>query len=105
MRRCIATSLFAMLVPLGAAAEETLDEVTVEGARYYSKVTLGKTPVSHRQMPNSVSVITGQRIQDQNLTTVAAALGNVTGVTAIPNDTSQSQFRSRGYALSVMYDG
>jgi outer-membrane receptor for ferric coprogen and ferric-rhodotorulic acid len=95
-----------MLVPLGAAAaEETLDEVTVEGARYYSNVTLGKMPMSQRQMPNSVSVITEQRIQDQNLTTVAAALGNVTGVTAIPNDTSQSQFRSRGYGLSVMYDG
>ena len=95
-----------MLVPLSeATAQETLDEVTVEGARYYSKVTLGKTPVSQRQMPSSVSVITEQRIQDQNLTTVAAALANVTGVTAIPNDTSQSQFRSRGYALSVMYDG
>lgn len=106
MRRCIATSLLVMFVPLSeAAAQETLDEVTVEGARYYSKVTLGKMPVSPRQMPNSVSVITEQRIQDQNLTTVAAALANVTGVTAIPNDTSQSQFRSRGYALSVMYDG
>lgn len=106
MRRYVAVGLFAIAVPPGSAvADETLDEVTVEGTRYSSKVTMGKMPVSPRQIPNSVSVITEQRIQDQNLTTVAAALENVTGVTAIPNDTSQSQFRSRGYNLSVMYDG
>jgi len=104
MRRYVAIGL--LVVPLSAvAADVTLDEVTVEGARYASKVAFGKMPESQRHIPSSVSVITEQRMQDQNLTTVAAALANVTGVTAIPNDTSQSQFRSRGYSLSVMYDG
>ena len=40
-----------------------------------------------------------------NLATVAEALAQVTGVTVIPNDGIQSQYRSRGYALSVMNDG
>jgi len=51
-----------------------------------------------------VSVITAQRIEDQNLVTVADALSNVTGITVVPNDGTQSQYRSRGYALTVMND-
>jgi outer membrane receptor for ferric coprogen and ferric-rhodotorulic acid len=107
MRVALIPVLIAIAIAMGPCASEaqTLDEVTVEGTRYTSKVTLGKTAVTLRQIPNSVSVITEQRIQDQNLITVADALANVTGVTAIPNDSAQSQYRTRGYALSVMYDG
>lgn len=105
MRVAIVPALLGIAMGPCALEAQTLDEVTVEGTRYASKVTLGKTPVALRQIPNSVSVITEQRIQDQNLITVADALANVTGVTVIPNDSAQSQYRTRGYALSVMYDG
>lgn len=83
-----------------------LDEVTVEGTRYLTKATVGgKVPLSLREIPSSVSVETRQRIEDQGLTTVADALSNVTGVTVIPNDSSQSQYKSRGYPIALMNDG
>lgn len=83
-----------------------LDEVTVEGTRYLTKATVGgKVPVSLREIPNSISIVTQQRIEDQGLTTVADALANVPGITVIPNDSSQSQYKSRGYPLALMNDG
>ncbi|MGP9806945.1 TonB-dependent siderophore receptor [Halomonas sp. AOP12-B1-6] len=57
------------------------------------------------QIPNSVSVITRQRIEDQNLNTVEEALEQVTGVTVTPWDGATSQIRSRGYFLESSYDG
>ena len=105
MRAKIHIPLLSLILLTNQGVAQTIDEVTVEGTKYASKVTLGKTSESPRQIPNSVSVITEQRIADQQLTTVADALANVTGVTVIPNSTAQSQYKSRGYALAVMYDG
>jgi len=90
------------------SAAQTLETVDVRAKRsgYVSDVSVGgKEPVSIREVPNSVSVITQERIEEQNLKTVTDALTNVTGVTAVSNDSTQSQFYSRGYSMSVMYDG
>jgi outer membrane receptor for ferric coprogen and ferric-rhodotorulic acid len=102
----------AALVQTQAQADEsggalTLTPVTVIGAGAYvpSEVSVGKMPASQREVPQSVSVITQQRIEDQNLVTVADALNQAVGVTVISNDTTQSQYRSRGYSLGVMNDG
>lgn len=65
----------------------------------------GKELLKQQEIANSVTVITEQRIKDQNLRTLADALNQATGVTVISNDTTQSQYRSRGYALGVSYDG
>jgi len=65
----------------------------------------GKEALPARQIPQSVSVISAQRMRDQNLNTVTEALNQVTGVTVIANDSTQSQMLSRGYSLGVMYDG
>jgi outer membrane receptor for ferric coprogen and ferric-rhodotorulic acid len=87
-----------------ALANEPLDVVTVTG--YVSGATVGgKEAQSLREIPNSVSVLTQQRIEDQNLTTVADALAQVPGVTVISNDSTQSQYRSRGYNMGLMNDG
>ncbi|WP_052360936.1 TonB-dependent siderophore receptor [Geminisphaera colitermitum] len=85
-----------------------LDPYNVTAAKesYVSPVTVaGKTALPVRQIPNSVSVITQQRIADQNLVTVADALNQTTGVTVISNDSTQSQYYSRGYTLNVQNDG
>lgn len=65
----------------------------------------GKIPLAPREIPNSVSVITRQQMDDQNMSTVWDALNQATGVTAVSNDGSQAQFHARGYALEVMNDG
>lgn len=73
---------------------------------YASNVsTVGKIPLNPREIPQSVSTITSQRIRDQSLTTVDDAMKQVTGVTVIANDSSQSQYYSRGYSMGVAYDG
>ena len=86
----------------------TLDQIDVKGQRpdYTRPVSIGgKTPLSVREIPQSVSVVTSQRIEDQNLVTVADALNQVTGITVTPNDGTQSQYRARGFALAVLNDG
>ena len=102
----IVTAIVAALSATRANGESSLEQVTIEGSRYASEVTVaGKTPAQPREIPSSVSVITAERIEDQNLITVADALSNVTGITVVPNDGTQSQYRSRGYVLTVMNDG
>lgn len=83
--------------------------VTVQGSRgsYAAKtVTVGgKEAVSVLDTPNTVSVITQQRIVDQNLVTMVDALAQVPGVYVTTWDGLIGQIRSRGYLLDVSYDG
>ncbi|WP_406626313.1 TonB-dependent siderophore receptor [Acidovorax sp. SDU_ACID1] len=110
---CAALFLFAVFgTPAQAqdATARTLPVVEVTGDAlsdgYTSPVAVGgKEPLPVRQIPQSVSVITEQRIRDQNLSTVQEALNQANGVTVIANDSTQSQMRSRGYSLGVSYDG
>lgn len=79
-----------------------------EGSGSYTSPEItwgGKAPVRLLDIPSSVSVITRQRIEDQNLVTVESALREVTGVTVTPWDGATSQIRSRGYNLESSYDG
>ncbi|MDE7548334.1 TonB-dependent siderophore receptor [Acetobacter fabarum] len=80
---------------------------TLHNGRYSAdRVTVaGKLPLSVRQIPNSVSVVTQQRILDQNMITVEDALRFTTGVTATPYGDGTAYFMSRGYTLDVQYDG
>lgn len=56
-------------------------------------------------VPQSVSVVTRQQIEDRNFFTVGEALQQVTGVTVIPFDGSNPDFRARGYTMDLAYDG
>jgi len=104
----------------GAKQEEPqqLDNIEITASRLRSEETdgtgsyttpvvtvAGKVPLSLKEIPNSVSVITRQQMDDQNMVTVEKALTQATGVTVISNDSSQSQYHARGYALEVQNDG
>lgn len=65
----------------------------------------GKTPVALKDIPQSVSVVTQQRMEDQNMQSMTDVLKQVTGVTIQPNDTTNSQYYARGYSLNVTTDG
>ena len=91
-----------------AAGTHTLSPVEVLGTTpsYAAPATVGgKEARALKDIPQSVSVLTQRRIQEQNLVTVADALNQIPGVTVISNDTTQSQYRARGYAMGVMNDG
>lgn len=103
-----------------ATAATTLEEVTVTAAAdkadgstegtgsYTTKSAKTATPLnlSLRETPQSVSVITQQRIQDQQLDTVLDVVNNATGVSVNRYETNRAQFNARGFEInSLMIDG
>jgi len=101
-----------------AASATTLSTVTVtaesadartEGTGSYTtrNVTLGKGETALLDIPQSVSVITRQRMDDQNMTTIGDAMRQATGITTKVNDNPylNNQYFARGYALSSELDG
>ncbi len=103
--------LLAAMLPVMAQANtpRDFDTISVTGSRAsYAADTVsigGKEPVSILDVPNTVSVITRQRILDQNLVTMTDALAEVPGVYVTTWDGLIGQIRSRGYLLDVSYDG
>lgn len=80
-----------------------------EGAQSYTAntATVGsKVATSVREVPHSVSVITRQRIEDQNLNSLTDVMSKMTGVSLQKGGVSQaamgneSNFFSRGFAVS-----
>jgi outer membrane receptor for ferric coprogen and ferric-rhodotorulic acid len=129
-RVCLRLGLTAALISAGAIAPAAgaqpegdviqLDPVTIdgqaprapattEGTRSYASPLASagsKGPTRLRDIPQSVSVITRQRIEDQNMTRLEDALRRSTGTTVLSNDLGRSSLFSRGYELdSYMVDG
>lgn len=65
----------------------------------------GKSAVPLIEIPQSVSVITREQIEDRNLFTIGEAVQQVTGVTVMPFDGSNPDYRARGFVLDYAYDG
>lgn len=98
-----------LLAPVQVTAQEDLDPAT-EGSQSYTTraVTIGgKTARDPRQIQQSVSVVTAQRIRDQNLTTSEEALGQATGVslTQAAGYLGHASFSARGFSMVLQTDG
>lgn len=82
---------------------------TTEGtASYTTGRTRTATPLSlsPRDTPQSVSVVTRQRIEDQGLLNITDVLNNVTGVFVHQYETHRAQFTARGFDINtLMIDG
>lgn len=88
-----------------APTEET---ASTEHTRSYTsgKATIGKGEQDVKDIPQSTTVITRQRLDDQNLRTLDQALENTTGITVQDDNNFQRTYYSRGFAVdSVQYDG
>lgn len=97
----------ASLPEVRVTAAALRDSSTTEGTGSYTSdlVTIGKGEQSLREIAQSVSVITQQRIQDQSLSDIKQALQNAPGVSMIANDPG-GQFYSRGFFIeSYQFDG
>ncbi|MFC7288995.1 TonB-dependent siderophore receptor [Herminiimonas glaciei] len=99
-----------------AVSEATLPAVhvtavataTTEGSQSYSSsvVTLNRGEQKLKDIPQSVSVLTRQRMDDQALTTLADAVGNTTGLVATQGVGPGTVIMSRGFQIdSYQYDG
>lgn len=68
--------------------------------------TATKLPLSLRETPQSVSVITRQLMDDQNLTSINDVLSFTPGITSNHRDSERYTFYSRGFQIqNFMYDG
>lgn len=108
-----------LTVQPAASTHGQLDEVRVEASRvgdartensgsYTTPATAAATglALSLRDTPQSVSVITRQRIDDQELLTVKDILRSTPGITVNQFDTERSTFSARGFDVdNFQYDG
>jgi outer membrane receptor for ferric coprogen and ferric-rhodotorulic acid len=126
-RAILAASLLLALAPTGVfatdavtdatppdtAAKKTTDlkGVTVTGvdASAYTVKSSGaatKLDLSPRETPQSITVITRQRLDDQNLTSMRQVLDNTAGIYSDEYDSERVLFYSRGFLVNtLMYDG
>ncbi len=83
-------------------------EITEGTGSYTTDQTSAATrlPLSLRETPQSVTVITRQRMDDQQLNSVRDVLENATGVSSSVLDTERVLFYSRGMEITgFQYDG
>ncbi|MDM0005759.1 TonB-dependent siderophore receptor [Variovorax sp. J22G73] len=107
----------AMAIPALAAAQESKDSlpaVTVEATgqsettegtgSYTTGASRTATPLSMsvRETPQSVTVVTKQRIEDQGLKTITDVINNTTGVSVNQYETSRGQFTARGFDINTL---
>nr|WP_318382338.1 ferric-rhodotorulic acid/ferric-coprogen receptor FhuE [uncultured Enterobacter sp.] len=112
---CIAIALtpVSSFAATADATAKTEDTVVVEGTTndnvvdsqdqdYSVKTTTTGTKLLlvPRDIPQSVSVISQQRMQDQDLTTIEDVLDNTTGVSASRIDSNRTNFFARGFFIS-----
>lgn len=83
------------------------DAATENSGAYATRfATIGsKIPVSLQETPASISVLTRAQMDDQNLTTIQAAMRYVTGVSSIDYGDGTAYFRARGSQLGIEFDG
>lgn len=81
------------------------DVTATEGTKSYTSnaLTVGsKAPVSIKDLPQTVSVLTSQRIEDQRITSLSQALSVLPGVTVLGGGgDTDSTFVSRGYEITA----
>lgn len=98
----------ATAATLPSIAVSAVPDATTEDSGSYvarSATIAGKVPVPLKETPASVSVLTRERMNDQDMTTIQEALRYVTGVTSVDYGDGSAYFRARGSQLGVEFDG
>ncbi|HBO3232852.1 TPA: ferric-rhodotorulic acid/ferric-coprogen receptor FhuE [Pseudomonas aeruginosa] len=102
------TSLEAMTLPAITVTGKG-DTATTEDSGSYTTGQTGaatRLPLSLRETPQSVTVVTRQRMDDQQLNSVQDVLENTTGVASYQSDSERTSFYSRGFLINnIQYDG
>lgn len=98
----------ARLAPVTVTAQ--LPGNVTEGSGAYTPVgpltTATPLGLTLKETPQSVSVITSQRMEDQGLTTIRQTLAQAPGVLGTSWNTELSEAKARGYTLSnYQFDG
>ena len=93
----------------GLIASGNSDMLASESTRSYTPrgaITSSKLPLTLRETPQSVSVVTRQQIEDRNFITIDEAIESSTGMTAQAANLGSLTFYSRGFSMgSAQIDG
>ena len=84
------------------------DSANQDNGNYSVPVTSAgtKMPLVLRDIPQSVSIVSSQRMQDQALQSVGDVLSNTTGISASNIDSDRSNYYSRGFLINnYLFDG
>ncbi|WP_017348261.1 ferric-rhodotorulic acid/ferric-coprogen receptor FhuE [Pantoea sp. A4] len=109
----LAASSTATTTTTAATSQDLVVDASVAGSDdsdkkdYTEQVTRAGTKLllAPRDVPQSVTVVTQQRMKDQQLQTVGDVLTNTTGISASLYDSERSSYYSRGYEItSYSYD-
>lgn len=96
-------------LPTVVVTAEHTGATTEHSGEYAARaVTIGKTEQNLREIPQSISVVTRQQMDDQRLTSLHQVLEATNGATIIKNDdsTERSEVYYRGFRLdSLKVDG
>lgn len=108
----------ALYPGLSIAAGSSEDTIIVDGSAdsastndqqdYSVKSTTAGTKMQmiQRDIPQSVSVVSEQRMQDQQLQTLGDVMNNTIGITSSQADSDRTSYFSRGFAIdNYMVDG
>ncbi|MFJ1299220.1 TonB-dependent siderophore receptor [Pseudomonadota bacterium AL_CKDN230030165-1A_HGKHYDSX7] len=85
-----------------------LDQAVTEGSGSYTSnvVTIGKGQQTLKEIPQSVTVVTRQRMDDQNANSLDDVLANSTGMTLYKSPMGGNYVFSRGFRVdSYQFDG
>lgn len=98
-----ATQEGGSLPSISVRADRVRNASTEDSGYVARSATVGKEARSLRELPNSVTVVTRQELDDRNVHTIEDALKNVTGVTVQRFDAvgNYSQFMARGFAADA----
>lgn len=97
----------ASLAPIVVQAED--EEDATENSKKYKKsksFQATKMNIALKETPQTVTVVTQQRMQDQGLATVADVMQQVAGVSIGYNDSERPNYNVRGFAVdNIQIDG
>lgn len=94
------------LAPVTVRAQQ--DRASTEGTERYNstQATVGKMAAELREVPQSISVVTQQRMEDQNLRNVEEVLEQTVGYVSERFDSESASYSSRGFSINnYMIDG
>ena len=116
-RLLLATTALGLVLPATALAQDVaptvLDRIVVQGASYETDesdsyttnlVSVGeKDVVPVRQIPQSTTVLTRERLEDGGYTSLDTALRETPGIVVLNNDNGRSSLFSRGFEFDNLY--
>ncbi|KFZ36638.1 porin [Shewanella mangrovi] len=104
----VAAAVTAVLYPVAASAAESatdanenIEKITVTGKYTVSKTidTATGLGLTLQETPQSVSIITDERIRDQALNTVVDVVNNSVGLSSSKTDNVRNGFSARGFTI------